>query len=87
MLPNRLARPRSGVYVASMTTTQRLRLATEHATNAMLAALADVNDVQAADLRAHLTTTDPAQVSMEKVAQVSGLSRVPAHKFFEEIPA
>ena len=75
------------VYVANMTTTRRLRLATEHATKAMLAAIADAPGVQAADLRAHLISTDPARVSMETVAQVSGISHVPMQHFFEEIPA
>lgn len=85
MLPYVLARGRSRVYVADMTTRQTLRLTAEHAATRMLAALADVNDVQAAELRAELT--DPKRVSMGTVAQISGLSRVPAHHFFEEITA
>lgn len=81
MLPYVLACVGGGVYVADMTTPHRLRLTAEHAAARMLAALADVNDVQAADLRAELT--DPSRVSMGTVAKVGGLSRVPAHTFFE----
>lgn len=66
-----------------MTTRQTLRLTAEHAATRMLAALADVNDVQAAELRA-VIQADPMRVDLGMVAQVSGLSRVPAHHYFQE---
>ena len=64
-----------------MATTPRTLRLTEAAAR-MTAALDNApNTPQAADLRAELA--DPHWVSMGTVAQISGLSGIPAHKFFE----